>query len=224
MARKNNTEVVTIRDRALAFTDAQVDTMRTSLAASFDRRDIFETSQGLDVTASNSYTKARDAMLKSDVAVSRLFLALAIEPSHVIERKVVENAMFNAKALDKVREIAVFASGIGERMQRVTRAFIACALIATDKGVKVITNDVNRAFLNSADLSSYISDRDLLDNLDELRHRAMSSGDATQSSQARNVLDVLGLGSIKSVTKARDAIELDTSNDFYALFRGRFMK
>jgi hypothetical protein len=40
----------------------------------------------------------------------------------------------------------------------------------------------------------------------------------------RNVLDVLGIGSIRSIDKARDAIALDTSHGFIAMFRAQFMK
>src|SRR5206468_4216605 len=147
-----------------------------------------------------------------------------VEPSSIIERKVAENAMFNAKALKKVTEIARFVCGHGEKIERVMRAFIACAIVATDKGHDVITNAVNSRFLNSDDLKAHVTDADLLDNLADLRAKHMTSGAATQSSQARNVLDVLGIGSIRSIDKARDAIALDASHGFIALFRDRFMK
>lgn len=217
------TETVTLRDRALAFSDATVAATVTALHDSFDRRDAFEASNGLSLDNDSSYTRERSRMLKSEVAVARFFLALGIEPCDVIERKVSSNAMFNAKALKKITELARYSVGVGSKLEKVTRAFIACALIATDRGVTNITNDVNRKFLNGADYSAIITDQELIDYLRELRHVAMTSGAETQSSQARNVLDVLGLGSIKSVAKNRDAIELNASHDFYATFRADFL-
>jgi hypothetical protein len=69
-----------------------------------------------------------------------------------------------------------------------------------------------------------LTDQDLIDHLDTLRHRAMTSGAETQSSQARNVLDVLGLGRIQNVEKPRDAIVIDADHAFYSMFRAAFMK
>lgn len=214
----------TLRETANGFSTQKVTAMVSKLEASFDRRDQFETANGLNVAAENSYSKERARMLKNKNAVARLFLALGLEPSAVIERKVAENAMFNAKALKKVTEIAVFTCGFGERLERVMRAFIACAIVATEKNVTVITNKVNVAFLGSSDLRGRLTDDDLIDHLDVLRHRAMTSGAETQSSQARNVLDVLNLGEIRSIEKPRDAIVIDSSHGFYAMFRDRFMK
>lgn len=217
-------ETLNLRDAANGFSAKRVATMQTKLVESFERRDQFEASNGLDLSGDNSYTKERARMLKNDVAVSRLFLALGLEPSDVIERKVAENAMFNAKALKKVTEIARFVTGYGEKLERVMRCFIACAIVATDKAVSVIDNRVNVQFLNGFDLSQRVTDQDLLDNLETLRHRAMTSGAETQSSQVRNVLDVLGLGEIVSKEKPRDAIVIDRSHDFYAMFETAFMK
>jgi hypothetical protein len=215
---------VSLRDRALAFSKQKVTATVKKIEESFARRDTFETSQGLNIADKNSYTVERDRALNNKVALAMLCLALDVEPSSIIERKVAENAMFNAKALKKVTEIARFVCGHGEKLERVARCFIACAIVATDKGVDVITNAVNARFLNSDDLKAHVSDADLLENLDELRARHMTSGAATQSSQMRNVLDVLGIGSIRSIDKARDAIALDTSHGFIAMFRAQFMK
>lgn len=227
-ARKTNksvkSETKSLRDVALAFNQKAVDEMSTKLIDSFARRDSFESANGLNIATDNSYTRERDRMLKAKVAVSRFMLALSIEPANVIERKVSANAMFNAKALKKVTELAQFTCGYGQRLERVTRAFIACALIATDRKIEVITNEVNRRFLCGADFSGRLTDQDLIDHLDELRHRAMTSGAETQSSQARNVLDVLGLGSVLTVTKHRDAIKLNADHAFYTMFRAAFMK
>ncbi|HIV77252.1 MAG TPA: hypothetical protein H9899_06990 [Candidatus Sphingomonas excrementigallinarum] len=218
------TETVTLRDTALSFDTATVTAAVDALRDSFARRDTFEASNGLSLTADSSYVRERNRMLKNEIAVSRFFLALGVTASDVIERKVSSNAMFNAKALKKVTELAQYAVGVGHRLEKVSRAFIACALIATDRGHTDITNDVNRKFLNGSDFSALIKDAELIDYLRDQRHVAMTSGAETQSSQARNVLDVLGLGAIKSVQKNRDAIALNTSHGFFAMFRGDFLK
>ncbi|WP_375292099.1 hypothetical protein [Sphingomonas melonis] len=218
------TETVTLRDTALSFDTATVTAAVDALRDSFARRDAFEASNGLSLTADSSYVRERNRMLKSEIAVARFFLAIGVDASDVVERKVASNAMFNAKALKKVTEIAQYVCGFGHKLEKVTRAFIACALIATDRGHTDITNDVNRKFLNGSDFSAIIKDQELVDYLRDQRHVAMNSGAETQSSQARNVLDVLGLGSIKSVQKNRDAIALHTDAPFYAMFRGDFLK
>lgn len=217
-------EPKTLRDVALAFDDATVSLMVTDIHESFERRDTFEASNGLSLAADSSYTRERDRMVKNSIAVARLFLACGVTASSVVERKVAESAMFNAKALKKVTEIAQFVCGFGQRLERVLRSFVACAIVATDKGVTVIDNRVNVQFLNSFDLTARLTDQDLIDSLDDLRHRAMTSGAETQSSQARNVLDVLNIGRITSVTKPRDAIVIDANHGFIAQFREAFMK
>lgn len=218
-------DVVSFRETALAFTDAKVADMVTLIEESFERRDIFETACAVAITGkASSYAREKTRMLNNKIAVARFFLALDLAPSAVIERKVSESSMFNAKALKKVTELARFACGIGERLERVTRAFIACALIASDRGIATATNATNRKFLCGADFSGQVTDVDLIEHLDTLRHRAMTSGAETQSSQARNVLDVLGLGRIESVEKPRDAITVNASHAFFAEFRAAFMQ
>jgi hypothetical protein len=216
-------KTLSLRDRALGFSQQKVAATVKKIKDSFARRDTFESDNGLNISDRNSYTVERDRMLKNATACAMLFLALDIEPSDLIERKVASNAMFNAKALKKVTEIARFVCGHGEKLERVARAFIACAIVATDRGVDVITNAVNARFLNSDDLKAHISDSDLLDNLADLRAKHMTSGAATQSSQMRNVLDALGIGAIRSIDKPRDAIALDATHGFVAMFRERFM-
>lgn len=218
----NNTE--TLREVALGFSTQKVTAMTTKIEQSFDRRDQFEAANGIALAGRNSYTVERDRMLKNKIAVARLFLALSLEPSNVIERKVSSNAMFNAKALKKITEIAQFVVGFGAKLERVTKAFIACALIATDNKIDVITNATNRKFLCSAGFTGQVTDQELIDHLDELRLRSMTSGAETQSSQVRNVLDVLGLGEIRSTDKPRDAIVIHADNGFYSMFRKAFMK
>lgn len=198
--------------------------MVAKIRASFDRRDVFETDNGLSLLVANSYVTERNRMLKAERAVAMFFLALEIEPSAVIERKVATTKMFNAKALKKITELAQWSVGHGHKLERVTRAFIACAIIATENGHDVITNDVNRAFLCSRGFGDRIADSDLIDHLDELRLRSMSSGAETQSSQARNVLDVLNVGSIRSIDAPRDAIALDVDAPLIVQLREALIK
>lgn len=218
------TEVKSFREVALSFSQQKVTAMVAKIEAAFERRDDFESGNKVSLIADNSYTRERKRMLANKVAVARFFLALGIEPSAVIERKVAETSMFNAKALKKVTELARFSCGVGERLERVMRAFIACAIVAADKNVTTLNNKVNVRFLGSSDLRAALSDQDLIDHLDDLRYKVMTSGAETQSSQARNVLDVLGLGVIRSTDKPRDAIEINSQHAFYSDFRSAFMK
>jgi len=223
--RKNKSaEVVSFRDVALAFDAIAVDAMVVAINESLERRDTFESSQGLNLASENSYTRERARIVKNQIAVARLFLALNVEPSAVIERKVTESAMFNAKALKKIVEIAQFACGNSQKLERVTRAFIASCMIASDRGVGIVTNRINQRFLSSADMSKVLTDEELAKTLSEYQHAAMSGGAPTQSSQSRNVLDVLRLGRIESVEKSRDAISIDANHSFFAYFRATFMQ
>lgn len=217
-------KVLSLREVALGFSNAQVGAMCAKIKKSFERRDAFEASQGLVLAARNSYTVERDRMLANNIAVARFFLALDVEPSAVIERKVASTAMFNAKALKKVTELAQLTTSVGAKVEKVIKSFIACAIIATDRKVDVITNEVNRRFLCSQGFTAQISDTDLIDHLDELRLRSMTSGAETQSSQMRNVLDVLGLGEIRTIEKPRDAIVLNIDSPFYAMMREKLLK
>jgi hypothetical protein len=211
-----------IRTVALAYDDSIVATVCEQIEESFDRRDAFETRNGLNVDESNSYTKAKSKMLKNSVAVARLFLALDIAPSTVIERQVAENKMFNAKALEKVVEIAQFVCGFGQHIQKVTVAFIACAL-AFDKG-EAVDNKLNKQFLSNNDVSRLVTDVDVAEYIRGYQHKFMTGGKDTQSSQVRNVLDVLGLASIVSTDRARGAIILNASHNFFDYFRAKFMR
>lgn len=217
--------IVTLRDKALSFDAATVDAYALTLDASFDRRDIFEASKGTAIVGkASAYAVEKARMMKAKIAVSRLFLALDLQASNVVERSLAENSMFSAYGLKKITELAQYVCGYGSKLEIVTRAFFACALIATDRGLTVIDNETNRRFLCSRGFTDAISDQELIAKLDELRLRSMSSGAETQSSQARNVLDVLGLGSIKSINKPRDSIVIDASHGLFTMFRGDFMK
>lgn len=213
-----------LKDIALGFSADQVDLMRAKIEESLERRHQFELAQGLVLTGATSWEKAKKQVTQAEIAVARLFLALNLTPAGVFERQAVEGKMFNAKAIKKIVELAQFTCGMGTKLERVTKAFIACAIIASDKQPgAAITNRLNQRFLGNKDLGSFIADKDILDHLDELRHKSMSTGAETQSSQARNVLDVLGLGRITSVERARDAVVLDLANPFYTMFRQAVM-
>lgn len=210
-----------------SFSHQKVAAMKTKIEESFARRDTFEAANGVAVTGkASSYARERNRMTGASVATARFFLALGLEPSEVIERKVAESAMFNAKALKKVTELALYSNNAKplNSIERVTRAFIACALVAADRGIATVTNETNRKFLCGAAFSGQIADVDLIAHLDDLRHRAMTSGADTQSSQARNVLDVLKLGRIESVTKPRDAITIDSQHMFFADMRSELLR
>lgn len=221
---KKKNEVQTLKDVALGFSPADVAGMEAKISESLERRHQFELAQGLTLTGATSWEKAKKQVESASNAVARFFLALGLTPAGVFERQAVEGKMFNAKAIKKIVELAQFTCGMGSKLERVTKAFIACAIIASDKQPGVpITNRLNQRFLGNKDLGSFIADKDILDHLDDLRHKSMSTGAETQSSQARNVLDVLGLGRITSVERARDAVVLDLSSPFYGMFRAAVM-
>lgn len=202
-----------IRATALEFSDKRVATMCKKIEESFERRDLFEASKGNNVSenASNGYCKTRKSYLANKVAVARLFLALNVDPSNVIEHSNNDASMFSVYALDKIREIAQFVTGQGASLQAVTKCFILCALKATRNGQSVITNEVNQRFLNSLDISS-LNDADLIEYIENNRHKSMSTGAATQSSQMRNVLDRLGCGEVVKVVKPRDAVRVNANH------------
>jgi hypothetical protein len=218
-------QTLSLRDRALSFDDATVETRIDAIIESFDRRDAFEERNGLNVDdKSTSYSKAKNKMLSAQVAVARFTLALDIEPSAIIERKVVESKMFNAKALEKVTEFALFTVGKGDdKIQSVSVAFIACALVFHDDA-KAIDNTVNKLFLSNADVSKLVSDEKIADYVKDYQHKFMTGGKDTQSSQVRCALEVLGLATIANETRFRGGIKLHADHDFFAAFADRYMK
>lgn len=228
MTRKNTKtvapaiETLSFRDKCNAFSQIDVDTMVASLRDSFARRDTFE---GANATGSNSYTVNRDKVLNNSVAVARFFLALGITPSAVIERKVSSNKMFNAKALKKIVELAQFACTGAKKIEKVMSAFIVCSLAFDAKSGDAIANRFNKSFLSNLDFSKIVEDAELAAYLSDYQHSFMSGGKDTQSSQARNVLDVLGLGSIVTVeNKSRGGIAINRDHDFFADFTAAFCK
>lgn len=216
--------VHSLRDVALSFDQTAVDAMSAQIDACFIGRDAFEASQGLDLAdRSSSYAKAQKNMRANMVAVARGLLALNVEPSNVIRRKVVSGAEFSAKALDKVTEICAFICGNTSRFQKVTQAFIACSIVVADHDDSAIGNRVNKLFLSNASFDKLVSDKELAQYVSDYQHKFMSGGKDTQSSQVRNVLDVLGLGEIVTVDHARGGIRINRSHGFYNLFRERYL-
>jgi len=216
-------ETLSLRDRANAFDQVAVDAMVADITASLARRDVFEAANGLALDQKNSYTDGRAVIVKYGNQVARTFLALSLTPANVFERKVQSTKMFNAKALKKVAEVAAYICGDRTKIELVVRAFLCCSIIATERGVDVITNDINKRFLNNASFGALIKDKKLQSEIAALRHKFMSGGAETQSSQARNVLDVLGVGSIMTTHHARDSIKLNRDHDFVKLFSADYL-
>lgn len=222
--KKIANEAPSFKDLALAFDQEAVDAMGIEIQESLERRHAFELSQGLTLTGSTSWEVSKKKAEGAKIALARMFLALNIKPANVFERRLVEGKMFNAKSIKKIVEMAKFTCGEVGGMELVTRAFVACSIIADTKNPgEPITNDINARFLNSKDLGAWIKDQELLDAIDQLRHKSMTTGAATQSSQARNVLDVLGLGTVTKVLRERDAVCINAAHPFYELFREKFM-
>ena len=217
-------DTANLRDRALAVSQTDVDAMVARIQATFDARDAFEASRGLDLAdRSTSYAKARTFMMNNANAVARGFIVLGVDPVNVIRRKVVSSNEFTAKGLDKVTELCMFICGNAARFQSVSKAFIACAVAVADKDANAIGNKVNKAFLSNASFDKLVSDADLASYLKDYQHKFMSGGRDTQSSQVRNVLDVLGLASIVTVDHARGGIAINRDHGFFNLFRARYM-
>lgn len=216
-------ETVDLRDAANKFSDARVKTMTKKIEESFARRDEFE---GANATNSaSSYAKNRDKMLNNKIAVARAFLALGIEASDVIERKVTETKMFNAKALKKIVELSQFIVTDSRKIEKVMSAFIVCALKFSDNAQGAISNSLNKGFVSKLDFSQIVTDAELADYLADYQHAYISGGKDTQSSQARNVLDVLGLASIVNCeNRYRGGIEINSEHAFYQLFASAFTK
>lgn len=212
----------TFRDKVKAVTDSEVAAMIADIEASFARRDTFE---GANAIGSTSYTVNRAAMLNAKHKVARFFVALNVSASSVIERKVSANKMFNAKALKKIVELARFAFDGDRKIEKVMQAFIVCALAFSVKSDGAIANRFNKSFLSGLNFDQIVTDSELAEYIADYQHKFMSGGKDTQSSQARNVIDVLGLGAIVSCeNRARGGIEIAADHAFFADFTAAFCK
>ena len=226
MTDQNNarTETVSISEKLKAVTPAQIGSMTRKINESVARRDEFEKQQGLSLAdTSSSWYKAKAKIEKGKSAFARYCVAMNIEPRNIIERKLFSHKMYNAKGLVKVIEATQLACGNTETMQKVTQAFIACAIVASDSGHNVISNDVNVNFINSRSFDSLLRD-DLAQALDDFRMKSMTSGAPTQSSQVRNMLDALQVGEIGQINRPRDCISLNLDHGFIDLMRERLLK
>ena len=167
---KNETS---LRETALSFSPQQVGGMTRRINDAIARRDEFEAKNG----GGKSWEDAKKGVAKAEKALAMFLLALDVDPKNIFERQLVEGKLFNAKSIKKVVEMAKFVTSKGEatRMEKVIQSFTACALLAADKLGEdaVFTNDVNRRFLNSADLSQ-IADDDLREAMEDARHKGMT--------------------------------------------------
>lgn len=225
VARKVSKSVeLSLRDIANGFSADETQTMVDAINEAFKRRDEFEARNGEALGA--SYVTNRDNMLKHSEQVARFFLALNVSADSVICRKVVENAMFNAKALKKIVELARFTVSNNDKIENVTKCFLACAIAFNRNGSEVVPNTVNKEFIsNLADAEKLVSDDKLREALREYRGKTVTGGKDTQSSQARNVIDVLNIGSIEaSESHSRGAIRVNAEHGLIKLFEARFMK
>ncbi len=216
------TDIVSLRSIARDLSTSKVNATVKKIEESFSRRDTFE---GANAIGATSYTVNRDKVLANKQAVARFLAALNVAPSAVIERKVSAAKMFNAKALKKIVELAQFVVNDSRKIEKVMTAFIVCALAFDAKNSGAISNAVNKSFLSNLDFNLIVTDTELADYLADYQHAFISGGKDTQSSQARNVLDVLGLASIVNCdSRYRGAIEIERDHAFYSLFSGAFLK
>lgn len=211
-----------------ALSTENVDSMMLSIDNAFAARDIFET-RDFTVDAGKAYTDVRKKMLANKRNVASLFLVAGIDDaSNVICRKLVETNMFSAYALVKMNEIAnMVCNAPSYKLQAVTRAFIACAIVATDNGATVIDNVDNALFLKRDALkaSSYFADDEkTFDMMTRWSRGHCENSEQTQSSQVRCVLEALNFATLDHSKRSRGAIKIDVSAPFIKLFRGAFMK
>lgn len=215
----------TFKDKCASFDDATVAEMVKSIEESVERRTATDTSR-----AAWSTESAR--ILNNKGSLARFFLALGKRASDVIENRVVSGKYFNAYACKKIVELAQFANSgktyiNGKRTcEMVMSSFIICALAfdARNEG-EAISNRVNKSFLSSNDLSKLVADEELAEYMTEYQHKYMTGGKDTQSSQARRVLDILGLGEIVNCeNRSRGGIVINGAHSFFADFAAAYTK
>jgi hypothetical protein len=217
------TELTTFRALTGEISKQKVAATVKKIEDSFARRDVFE---GANATVStSSYAVNRKMVLDNKEAVARFLAALNIEPANLIERKINASKMFNAKALKKVVELARFAVTGNRKIEKVMSAFIICSLAYEAKhNGAAISNAINKSFLSNLDFSKVL-DAELADYLADYQHAFISGGKDTQSSQARCVLEALGLGEIVATdNRYRGGLKLNANHAFFADFSAAFVK
>lgn len=202
----------TFAEAAKSVSTKRVDAMIESIHASFARRDTFEGANAEN--SASSYAVNKRKVIEHEQTVARFFCALGIkDAAQVIERQVNSSKMFNAKALKKVVELARFSQGglAVNKVETVMTAFIMCtAKMTADTDGAPLVNGATKAFLSGDNLDSLIADEKLREAISKMRHNTISGGKDTQSSQARNVADVLGLGEIVNAdSRYRGAIKMN---------------
>jgi hypothetical protein len=209
----------TFRERCAAFDDSQVDAMVVQIEESVARRDAASDNGGL------SWSNSRKLIEKNKIALARFFLALNLHAANVIENRLVSSALFNAKALKKVVELAKFAVTGSKEIEKVLSCFIICALAFDARTGDAISNRFNKSFLSSLSFDKLNVDAELAEYLADYQHKYMTGGKDTQSSQARRVLEVLGLAEIVNCeNRSRGGIALKSDHAFFADFASAFTK
>lgn len=216
---------LSLRDRANAFDASTVESMVSRIDSAIALRDITENNGG------GSWLNSRKLIESNKQAFARFLLAMNVEPSAVICDRVVSSAMFNAKALKKVVELAKYtitgkayetrADGSKKWLiEQVLIAFIICSLRwSAFNNNESISNRFNKSFLSGLDFSKIVQDSELAESIADYQHKFMSGGKDTQSSQSRRVLEVLGLGEITNdENRYRGGIALNTDHAFFDLF------
>lgn len=201
-------------------TDA-IDAMCANIDAAIEKRDASANNGG------GSWLDSRKRLLASKSNVARFFVALNVKAENVLLRSVVSNALFNAKALKKVVELANFACNGSKQVEKVMSSFVICSLrfSAMNDENNAISNAVNKAFLSSQKFDDIVKDAELAAYLADYQHTFMSGGRDTQSSQARNVLDVLNLGEIVACdNRYRGGIKINADHAFFSDFCDAFLK
>ncbi|MFM7008595.1 MAG: hypothetical protein ACKO0Z_04585 [Betaproteobacteria bacterium] len=214
------TEVLSLRDRANAFASNEVDSMVADIDAAVTLRDNTADNGGL------SWSNSRKLIEANKVSLARFLLSLNVTPSAVICDKVVQSAMFNAKALKKVVELARFVVTGNKKIESVLQCFIICSLRwSSFNNNEAISNRFNKSFLSGVNFADIVKDAELAAALAEYQHKFMSGGKDTQSSQARRVLEVLGLGTIDNTeNRYRGGVQINSDHSFFELFSDAYLK
>jgi len=211
-------EPVTFRDKCNSFDDVAVSAMVTQIDDAIAMRDNAPNNGG------GSWSQSSRLIANNKTSLARFFLALDLRAENVICNQLVASALFNAKALKKIVELAKFAVTGSREIEKVMSAFIICALAFDAKNDgSAISNRINKSFLSNLDFSKIVTDTELADYLADYQHSFISGGKDTQSSQARRVLEVLRLGNVVNCeNRSRGGVEINANHAFYSDFIAAF--